>query len=201
MAALTKIEICNLALSRVGVKEYISSITEQTAEAEACNLTYDHVLREALAICDWTFARKRGTLIEEAGDPPEEWAFQYQLPADLITARYIDNGLTEWRQDQIFPFVIENPSGSKSLLYCQIEDAILKYTFDQTDPAHYPSWFSDYAAWELAADIALPITSKDEIWRTALSGAYASKNKAIARNHRSEQKRPVETDGAFLAAR
>lgn len=51
--------ICNLALSAIGTRSTITSLTEASAEAQTCALHYVNVRNELLRDANWNFARKQ----------------------------------------------------------------------------------------------------------------------------------------------
>jgi hypothetical protein len=61
------VSICNLALSNLG-KDNISALTDEGAEARACNQFYDHVRDTLLQVYPWSFAGKTASLAEVTND-------------------------------------------------------------------------------------------------------------------------------------
>ena len=53
----SQVGICNMALSHLGQSKPISSITERSAAARACNRFYDTALEEVLRDFAWPFAK------------------------------------------------------------------------------------------------------------------------------------------------
>lgn len=62
--ALTDIQICNLALSRIGARASIASLSEATNEARACNMAYTVALEATLVRFDWSFCAATAKLVE-----------------------------------------------------------------------------------------------------------------------------------------
>lgn len=96
----SEVEICNRALQKVGAKR-ITSLTENSVNARACNVAYS-VLRDAeLRAHPWNFAIARAELAADATDPDWGRAKSYTLPADflrLIDDYPEDNSLTkDWQ--------------------------------------------------------------------------------------------------------
>lgn len=201
MAGLdSQVKICNAALNRIGVHDYITDITDDTAEANACELHYENIRDTLLAEVDWQFARKRVTLTTEAGDPPDEWDYQYQVPSDMIVARKITSGIRLERTDQKYPFRIEwNDTASKQLIYCDVEDAELQYTYRVTDVAQYPPWFSNVFAWRLAQELAMPLSKKAKLFELAVNSAEFYLGLAMQNNYGGEHEDTPETES--IAAR
>jgi hypothetical protein len=201
----TQVSISNMALSRIGVKQLLSSLSEDSAEAGVVNLHYDTVLRIALRQCDWQFARVRKLLVVSAGTPPAEWAYQYALPADLIKPLRIQDSLKVRRSDQRIPYTIETVAGVR-LLYTDegssvpSEAATLVYTRLVTDPSLYDDSFINYLAWALAYECALALTGSQSRQHEAKEQREMAMQEAIADNLRSEQE-PQPPDSEFIATR
>ena len=62
--AFTDIQICNLALSRIGSRATIGSLSEATNEARACNMAYTLALESALVRFNWSFCAATARLVE-----------------------------------------------------------------------------------------------------------------------------------------
>jgi hypothetical protein len=197
--ALSKVGICNLALTHSGINAFIVSLTEQSAEAEACNMFFDQALRKALAKKDWSFARSRVSLTLESGTAPDEWSYQYQIPTGMIKARWIADTLKVRRSDQRIPFRLERIGGSR-LLLTDMEDAELVYTAEITDPNQYTAAFVDYLALVLAEYIVFPLTgSRDKLKDIAIL-ARTTLSEAAADDLEAEQE-PEAPDSEFVSVR
>jgi hypothetical protein len=77
----TKVEICNRALSAIGVKQRISSLTEDTEAARKCSLIIDDVIDETLRAYNWNCATARAALSMSADTPTFGYSYKYPLPA------------------------------------------------------------------------------------------------------------------------
>lgn len=131
----TPTSVCNLALSEVGSRVSITSLTQGTPAANAANLFYTPKTQMLLRGANWDFARKqelltlnKAVIIDgEASDdpPPQPWLYEYLYPSDCLKMRFIipyyppatpgtplTTGSTGalWPQDTItrIPFVIAN---------------------------------------------------------------------------------------------
>ena len=156
--AISTVAIANLALSKIGTDSTIESLTENSAEANLCDLWMDRARIQTLEAFNWDFARIRGTLATHNDDPPVTWTYRYIYPADCIKALFIENsaGKTE---DPIEYIVEQSTDGTKSIL-CDEVDAILIYTKDETRPTFYPEWFIEMLAAVLGSKIAFALTGK-----------------------------------------
>ncbi len=86
--------LCNLALQAVGTRSTISSITETSAEAIACNLQWQTALNATLRGAAWNFARRQIVLAvlndSTIGQPvPAPWVYEYAYPTDCVMMRFI----------------------------------------------------------------------------------------------------------------
>lgn len=163
MAAISKTQIANLALSHIHAKGTVENIeTEKSTEAKTANLWYDPARRQALADFDFGFSRKRQTLALHLEDPPEgEWAFRYQWPADAVAPRFIQNPLGRGKPPIIFE--IEQASDGTQSILTNAEEAVLVYTKDATDPTFFTPHFVLALSYLLAHYIAGPLTSKKSL--------------------------------------
>ena len=55
---MAEVDICNEALSVMGSRSTIASLTENSAEAIQCNLRYETVRDQLLRLAPWAFAKK-----------------------------------------------------------------------------------------------------------------------------------------------
>ncbi len=70
---MDQVTVCNRALSVIGTRSTIASMTEQSTEAIACNLHFESACRALLRLAPWSFARYQTNLalIAAAGGTPE----------------------------------------------------------------------------------------------------------------------------------
>ena len=190
-----------MALSRVGVRERIASLTEETEEARICNLHYDLALTSALALHPWPFASKRKalTLIEEK--PSIEWAFRYALPIDCIEPLYIEGAARNLPIESRPRWELEaDSSADRTTLLADVPNAVLKYTSRSVSEASFPPYFVPVMSWMLADFIAIPLTVKAEV-STAVATQLA-RALSTAKAHASNQGQADEAlDSEFIRAR
>jgi hypothetical protein len=105
--ALSKIDLCNQALLKVGAETIASLDINQNdsdpviQSAKLCNILFSQALEEVLRSYRWNSATKRVQLTQLSTTPSFKWKFQYQLPNDCIrvvnayeTTDAIDDGTT-----------------------------------------------------------------------------------------------------------
>lgn len=203
------VEIYNLALSAATSRSSLSAVTENSREAEICNLWYpsvrDHVFRAAFWPCLQgttslaVIAERDFDVAWTAGDPRDPWRFAYSLPADIIRARY----LTTYNR---FELSLYTPSGktpgegsSRALLTNQ-PNAQLVYSVRMENTEHWDPDLVMSVVYGLAAAISNPLHGKRAIQADNLQRA----NEIImaARLHSAnEQERQHEAVPDWIAAR
>lgn len=186
--ATTEANICNMGLARLGVTEYITDLaSDQSEEAETCNIFYAQLRDACLAAFPWPFATRRATLAPLAGEPARDgWQYVFAVPDGCLKPRkiwptgvnislfnaYPNAGLVNSvismnprtpRSDQRIPFAIEKATADDSqVLLCDLETAVLFYTARVVDPARFPPMFTEAFAWLIAAEVAMPLTKKTD---------------------------------------
>jgi hypothetical protein len=167
--AISNVTIANMALSHIGARSAIQSLTEDSTEASQANMWYEYSLKQALEAYDWAFARKRVALalIENVSDDSTdnayyEWVYRYQYPSDCLVMRKISNPAGK-RADAV-PFEVETTEDNESRsIFTDMEDAIGVYTFFNETPSTYSSHFVDTLASLLAHRMAFSITGSRTI--------------------------------------
>lgn len=162
--------IANMALSHVGARSSIESLTEKSTEARLCLTWYDYSRRTVLEAHDWNFARKRLTLAlhgdtisETSSDPlAGVWGFRYQYPGDCLIARKIQNSGAP--PGDATPFEIEtNLDGTQRTILTNLSDAVLVYTWDLKNTDMFSGLFVLGLSHLLAHHIAFSLTGKRSI--------------------------------------
>lgn len=90
MSTTSDVSICNIALMRLGSNP-ISSLTEGTTAANACNLVYDHLRRSLLSEHFWNFSMKREELSIDMSAPLFGNHNKFPLPNDFLRMREVYN--------------------------------------------------------------------------------------------------------------
>lgn len=148
----TDVDICNMALARVGAKGQISELTEGSNEAIQCNLVYNHLRLLLLSRFNWSFATKYLTLAD-LGNPPAGWSYQYSRPSDLLRIREIYAGGVQ----QNIAYELATVDSIQSILTNEAE-AQLKYVSNVTSPSDYDSPFIEALSTFIASRIVMPLS-------------------------------------------
>lgn len=182
--ALDEAGVCNQALARLGIKTYVDDLeTDQTEEAETCNVFYADVRDACLSTFKWPFATRRATLAQDGDEPARVgWLYVFRAPSDCLVARAMwpitattDPALDDLygpqgqalttaylrtpRRDQMVSYAIEKATtGDHKVILCDVLAPVLFYTARVEDPVQFPSLFTSALAWKLAAEMAMPLT-------------------------------------------
>lgn len=151
----SEVDICNLALQRLGAKT-ITALTDDSTAARECNRVYAHARDSELRAHPWSFARKRAELAASATAPAFGYANQYPLPSDFL--RLLPTTLQ-------LDFQIE--SG-----HIMTDDAAplqVIYIYQVTNPNDFDQLFVDLLVARIARDLAEKITQSNTKISTAQS--------------------------------
>ena len=85
--AISAVQICNLALSRIRA-DTIGSLTEQSPAAEKSALFYPQARDVILTAFDWAFCRGQRVLSLNAFEPLG-WEYAFDYPNDCLSLRYL----------------------------------------------------------------------------------------------------------------
>lgn len=77
------VDICNRALQKLGAKR-ITSLTDDSVNARACNAAYEIVRDAELRAHPWNFAIDREALAADSTEPDWGRANSFQLPSDCL---------------------------------------------------------------------------------------------------------------------
>jgi hypothetical protein len=187
----SEVDICNLAIRRVGGNTIQELNPSGSLESRLCNGLFDFARDGTLRDVDWGFARRQA-LLAELTDTITGYDFVYKYPSDCITAREIYNSAKS-NDDDLIDFIISLSSdGLQKVILTDEPTAELIYTKKVTNPALFDSMFVDALAYRIAADLAIPLRG-DATIQQSFARAYGQaigSAKATTLNERS--KRPSE---------
>lgn len=140
--AISKVDICNLALSALGDQANVSSIDppDDSAQAHYC-ATYYPVAKNAVlsgANYPWSFALRRVTLSETTNESIE-WLKCFVMPSDMIGfSEFLDaNG------NHVVDYNVELHTGNVRVVYCNAELLQCRYVSSDTPEGLFTQPFID----------------------------------------------------------
>lgn len=204
------VDICNMALSRIGNSQRIDDLTEASIQAEQCSLFYeasrDFVLRDYA----WGFATTYVQLAEVSVNPTPMFLYAYAMPTDCLKARQIVNVVFP---DGAWPAIncIERPiippipfrvinGGSGKLVVTQASPATLEYTAKIESPEMFDPIFVSALAWKLASNIA-PAIARDANVAQACESAYQAQIASAVAADLNESASGPQADSTFITGR
>lgn len=177
----SQVDICNLALSRIGEDGSITSLDppEGSEQVAACKAFYQRALLSLLEEHDWGFATLRNAPGKLADVPTYGWRDAYALPRDC--ARVISvNAEADLRHRFRVPsasFEIES-IGNQRVLLTDVEFPIVRYVTNNPNPGSFTSLFADALAWRLAMDLCGRVIKSKE-GMTAWNACYKAYQLAL----------------------
>jgi hypothetical protein len=182
-------EICNLALSHLGVGKEIANLeTEKSQEASACRRMYSIALDQTLREFDWPFARKIAALNLVEEDPNDEWAYSYRIPTDCVAFRRVFSGIRNDSRSTRTPTEIGQDTTGLILLTDK-EDAVGRYTKRVTNVQLYPPDFVMALSLRIAFLVAPRVAGGDpfKVGDAAMKNYMVEIEKARINSIREEQ--------------
>jgi len=199
--ALIDLDICNMALSALGVEDSLSSLSETGVTAEQCNRWYEPTRDLVLRAAPWASAKaysRLALLVERdndedwlATDPEPGYSYAYGLPNDFIWPRYFSD-YTRFTQGVV---------GDTPALMTNTETPILFYTKRQTRVDLWDVGLQHAVAYTLAARISKRITGKDSDLQNMFALANDIVSTARAENANAQMDSLQETVPDWISAR
>lgn len=184
--AISAVQICNMALSRIAVSQQISSLTEASNEARVCSLWYESCRDLALQSFPWKFARKISAL-QDIGTPAVGWAYRFRYPNDCLKALKVTDGASDRMIGSSsatlvkIPYdVISDESNAGKAIVCDSDDIYLHYTANIQDPTLFDPMFASALAWLIASEIATPLSAAAQYSEAAYKSYIGMVNEAFA---------------------
>ena len=180
---MSKISIINRALTFLGANR-ITSLNDNTLEAQSASNIYNESLKSILSECDWKFATKRVVLNKLDKEP--EWAEDgkrnyFQLPADYVEIFGVKDQNAKW-------------SVEGNTIVADTPEFAIKYVYFCTNTDLYTSSFVEAFACKLACDMCYEITNSTEKSATLIE-LYKGEYLPLAKNKNArQQSKPLAQD-------
>jgi hypothetical protein len=156
------VDICNLALAKLGDRANVTSIDppEGSAQADHCARFYPIARDEALASADWSFASTYDTLAEYSNEANPRWEHTYALPDDFIALR--DAGVSEadlyaLHHGLLPEYELGTIASGQRVIRMQTPYNYVRFTRKVTDPTRFPPLFTNALIFLLASHLAGPV--------------------------------------------
>jgi len=180
----SKVQICNMALSRLGAST-ITSLTDNTTEAKLCNTLFDDLADRVMVQGSWTTTIFRAALALTTNTPSFGFSYEFQLPVDPLCLKVLDI-------NEAKPGTLEYRIEGDKLL-CDSSTIKIRYIGKLTDTEEYGPLLTEAIELLLASYLAFPITGDRMIAQSmreeysiflannlAVDGQQGSKDKIIS---------------------
>lgn len=195
----TQVEICNLALNHIGVRN-ITSMAELSEAARRCTLVYEPAVEAVLREHSWNFATKVVALALISGETVPGWDYLYTYPANCLNPIKVYDEENA-RTTTPFEFrVLQAPTGNVKAIATNVEDAYCEYVAKITDETMFDTSFVEALAYKLAGQLAQPLTKNTQLGVNMLNIYNQTINKAKATN-KNEGNVKNEQVSAYIDAR
>ncbi len=152
MASLSPVDIANLALGHIGVAKTISSLTERSSEARACNRFYERARDTAQSRYPWKNGLRRVALALMTVNPwSDEFLYAYRMPTDCKWFRWIYIGQ---KSTDAPPPHREVSDDAGQVIITDIQNAVAEYSVLIEDPSLWTDEQIDATSYKLAALMA-----------------------------------------------
>lgn len=157
----SEVDICNLALARLGDNATVASIDppEGSAQAEHCARFYPVARDSLLEMHAWKFATRRVLLAQLTTDT-WNWSFAYAEPTGVLKLLAVlpasASGDAESQE-----YEAETDGNGTPIILTNQEGASLRYVAHVTDTTGFSPLFVDALAWLLASYLAGPVLKGD----------------------------------------
>lgn len=169
---LSKIEICNHALLKIGADTIASlDINQNDTEAvvqsaKLCNVLFRQALDETLRTYKWNSALKRYKLNRLSEAPAFKFKYQYQLPSDCIRVINVYDKADAY--DDRTQWVVEGRT-----ILCDYENVYICCVSRPTDVSQLDAFLTRAIIQNLAIKLAVPM-QLDQVMQNNLIDEYES---------------------------
>lgn len=162
--ASSEVQIAKMALSHIGDRYDITSLTEATPEAEQVNLVFDNARDALVREYPWTWSLRYYTPAALVGTPPAQWTYMYAYPSDALRVWRIVNPLDP-QQNRLPPleFRVARNNDDVKVLLTEESEPEFEYSKQVTNSFEWDSLFDVALSWRIASMIAMPITGDSGI--------------------------------------
>lgn len=221
------VDICNLALGRIGDGAQVTSINppDGSAQARHCSRFYPMARDSVLEMHAWGFNTIRLSLTPATVPvAAPEWQYAYSLPANTLSVLAIYDPSAS--DDVVFPvaqyhntpfdmtgvasitpqkFVVESDNNGNPILFTNQESATALVTVRITDTQKLSPLVTDALAWLLASYLSGPILKGEvgvEMGQACLKAFSAIVGKAMESDANSRRLNPTQsTIAAWMSNR
>lgn len=179
----SSVQIANSALTKLG-ESRIMSLDDNVKAAREINAIFELRRNALLRAYNWNFAMKRASLPALADEPVWGYSLAYQLPSDCmrpvqVGEYYVIPGLADYiggTDDE--PFRIEG----RTIVTDWSAPLNIRYIRKVTNTGEFDDLFVEALAWDIAVNVAEPLTQSTSKKESAKDDLKAAILQAIRAN-------------------
>lgn len=199
----SEVDICNLALARLGDNATVASIDppEGSAQAEHCARFYAVARDSLLEMHAWKFATRR-VLLAKLTVPSWDWSFAYAEPTGALKLLGVLPAAAS-NDTETQPYEAESDASGAAIILTNQEGASLRFVARVTDTTKFSPLFVDALGWLLASYLAGPVLKGDAgaaMAKVCLQSFMLAFSNAKVSDANQRKERPEHTPG-WIAGR
>ena len=200
----SKVDIANLALTKLGSNEKLTSLSDNSVAARAMNRLYDPVRQAELRRRHWSFSIVRTSVAASATTPDWGFGYAYPLPADFLRAvpvsdYFVVPSLSDYTSQDASAFAFEVVGGVRCIVTDFTAPLKLRYVYDVTDEGQFDPLFVMAFAARLAFEACEQITNSNTKKQACQQDYQMSVREALAANAIEKPPQPFADDSWVIA--
>lgn len=205
----SEVEICNIALARIGITMSITSLDERSKEAMQCKLFFEMTRDKVLGDAPWPFARRTAAL-QLTGEAPQRWGYSYQYPGDCLRLNDVfptipsamsPDVFRKWADSNRVPYELGAGDSDNQVVLTDQINAVAVYTKRITNPLRFDAMFGSALSWALAGELAIPLAKGVDYAKNAYAQYGLEINTALAKFLNEEGPPEENPESPFITAR
>jgi len=197
---VTKVDICNLALSHLGMNA-ITSLTEDNPSVRACNYFFDPSRDAVFSDYKWPFANVAEALVGVTDTVLQlEWQYIYVYPTQAAAVWTVYNESTIKSKDtEEFEVAFQVVNNRKVICSNNIT-AYAEYTYKVKDTTIFSPNFVILLSLRLASSMAHSLIGDVEVGKDLLTSYTNAVSEAKRISYNERKKKPYQTS-AYVNSR
>jgi hypothetical protein len=180
---MTTLDLFNMALGMIGHDKTISALPSTSTEAIRCNTFYEAARRSVFGLYKWQWLAQDVSLTSSSRFGTAG-PYIHAKPTGTLRVLDVTNAAG-------LPLAYDVIGAS---IHTDAATIILRYIADSTDPATWPPLIADAVACELAARIAIPMTSNFNLSKSLRAQSAGYLSEAAAQYGAEEEDQPKQEE-------
>ena len=148
------VQICNMALAKVGSESFITSLSDDTKAARHLSIFYEPIRDSLIRSHLWRFARKQYQLAPLVTQPLFDGGQYFQIPTDCIRVVIPD-------EDYYYSYGRWSIEGDKILADTDVLNIVGLQRVE--DPNLFDPIFAEALATRIAHELCIPLTNSESL--------------------------------------